>query len=281
MLHYLAMLTYPEINPYIFKIGPIGPTWYGLMYILGFVAAIYLLKRRAKRDTWRGWQPQQAEDMIFLGLFGVIIGGRMGSVLFYNTSMLWEDPIAIFKLWEGGMSFHGGLLGVLAAMLIYAKRNGRTFFDVTDYLAPAVPPGLGFGRIGNFINGELWGKPTDAAIGFKVNGQVLHASQLYEAVLEGLVLFLILWWYSSKPRAKRSVSGLFLLFYGIFRFLIEFVRVPDANLGYMTFGWMTRGQQLCIPMIVFGLYLLYSSNKFNNIPSIEKNPLKVNFKNKS
>lgn len=291
MLHYLAMLTYPEIDPQIFTIGPfdlgpihigtIGPTWYGLMYVLGFVLAIVLLKRRAKKQAWRGWSANQAEDMIFYGLFGVILGGRIGYVLFYNTSMLWQDPIAIFKVWEGGMSFHGGLLGVLAAMMIYAKINGRTFFQVTDFLAPAVPPGLGFGRFGNFINGELWGKETTAPWGFKVNDQVLHASQLYEALLEGLLLFIILWWYSSKPRAKRTVSGLFLLGYGVFRFLVEFVRVPDSHLGYMTFGWMTRGQQLCIPMILFGLYLLYSSKKFPYIPSIESNPLKINVKKTS
>jgi len=191
MLHYLDMFTHPQIDPYIFKIGNFGPTWYGLMYVLGFLLAIYLLKRRAKRDAWRKWNVQQAEDIVF----------------------------------------HGGLLGVLVAMFIYAKRQGRTFFELTDYIAPVVPPGLGFGRVGNFLNGELWGKPTDGAWGFKVNEQVLHASQLYEAFLEGLVLFVILWWYSKKPRNKRSTSGLFLLFYGVFRFVVEFVRVPDSHLG--------------------------------------------------
>ena len=170
------------------------------------------------------------------------------------------------------------LLGVLIAMLIYAKRNGRTFFQVTDFLAPAVAPGLGFGRVANFINGELWGKPTDVAWGFNFQGQVLHASQLYEALLEGLVLFIILWWYSKKPRATRAVSGLFLLFYGIFRFLIEFVRVPDSHIGYEFFGWMTRGQQLCIPMIAFGIYLYLSSKRYPYIPSVETNPLKINAK---
>jgi phosphatidylglycerol:prolipoprotein diacylglycerol transferase len=149
-------------------------------------------------------------------------------------------------------------------MYLYAKKQGRTFFELTDYIAPIVAPGLGFGRLGNFINGELWGKPTDVPWGFQVNGQVLHASQLYEAFLEGLVMFVILWWYSSKPRNKRSTSGLFLLLYGVFRFTVEFVRVPDSHLGYQFFGWMTRGQQLCIPMIIFGLYLIYSSKNFEN-----------------
>ena len=264
MLHYLDMLTHPEINPYIFKIGPIGPTWYGLMYVLGFILAIVLLKRRASRNGWRNWKTDQVDDIVFTAMLGVILGGRLGYILFYKTSVIWTDPLQILKFWEGGMSFHGGLLGVLVAMYIYAKRQGRTFFELTDFIAPIVPPGLGFGRIGNFLNGELWGKPTEVPWGFQVNGQVLHASQLYEAFLEGLVMFAILWWYSSKPRNKRSTSGLFLLLYGVFRFMVEFVRVPDSHLGYQFFGWMTRGQQLCIPMIFFGLYLIYSSKNFEN-----------------
>jgi phosphatidylglycerol:prolipoprotein diacylglycerol transferase len=270
------MLTYPKIDPVLVHIGPLSIHWYGLMYVIGFIVAIYLLKRRAKRDSWRHWKPEQAEDMVFYGLFGVIVGGRLGYFLFYQPEVFWSDPLSLVKFSQGGMSFHGGLLGVLFAMWLYAKRNGRTFFQVTDFLAPAAAPGLGFGRIGNFINGELWGKPTESALGFKVNGEVLHASQLYEAFLEGLVLFIILWWYSSKPRATRSVSGLFLLLYGIFRFMIEFVRVPDSHIGYQFFGWMTRGQQLCIPMILFGAYLIYSSKKFPYIKSVESNPLKVN-----
>ncbi|MBT8142019.1 MAG: prolipoprotein diacylglyceryl transferase [Gammaproteobacteria bacterium] len=253
------MFTYPEINPYIFKLGPIGPTWYGLMYVLGFVFAIVFLKRRAKLQAWRGWTSEQAEDMIFYGIWGVILGGRLGYVLFYNTNMLWTDPIGIFKFWEGGMSFHGGLLGVLAMMWLYAKRTQRTFFQVTDFLAPGVAPGLLFGRMGNFINGELWGKPTDSVLGVNYRGQVLHPSQLYEALLEGLVLFIILWWVSRKPTRTRLISGLFLFFYGLFRFMIEFVRVPDSHLGYQMFGWVTRGQQLCFLMVVFGLYLIYTS----------------------
>jgi len=256
------MFNYPEIDPVIFHIwGPLSVRWYGLMYVAGFLLCIYLLKRRAKNDTWRGWTATQAEDMIFYGIFGVILGGRLGSMLFYYPQKFMADPLSFFRFTEGGMSFHGGLLGVLVMVWIYGKRNGRTFFQVTDFLAPAVGPGLFFGRIGNFINGELWGKPTDSWVGFKVNGQTLHASQLYEAFFEGFLLFVVLWWASKKPTKTRLISGLFLLIYGVSRFFIEFVRVPDSHLGYQMFGWVTRGQQLCFLMVVFGLYLVWSSRK--------------------
>ncbi|MEO1573509.1 MAG: prolipoprotein diacylglyceryl transferase [Pseudomonadota bacterium] len=247
-------MTYPEISPIIFEIGFVKVRWYGLMYLIGFLIAYLLLKSRANRRE--DWTPKDVEDLIFFGAMGVIIGGRLGYVLFYQFDEFLADPLYLFKLTQGGMSFHGGLIGVLTAIGWFARSRGRTFFDVADYLAPATPWGLFFGRIGNFINGELWGKPTTVPWGFDVNGQRLHASQLYEALLEGLVLFIILWWFSSKPRPRMAVSGLFLMFYGIFRFAVEFVRVPDAEPGYLAWGWLTMGQVLSSPMIVAGLTLL-------------------------
>ncbi len=167
-----------------------------------------------------------------------------------------SDPLALFKVWQGGMSFHGGLIGVLVAIGLFARRRGRSILDVFDFTAPLPAIGLGAGRVGNFINGELWGKTTDLPWGFLVDGQVRHASQLYEALLEGLVLFLVLWWFTSRPRAQLAPSGLFLLLYGSFRFLIEFVRLPDADIGYLAFGWLTMGQLLSLPMIVAGIAML-------------------------
>ncbi len=248
------MLKYPEIDPVAVALGPLKVRWYGLMYLLGFVAAWWLGRRRAPRQ---GWTAQQVDDMIFFVAVGVIAGGRIGSKLFYDFAGLIDDPLSLFRIWEGGMSFHGGLLGVLIAMWFFGRSRGMTFFQVTDFLAPLVPIGLGAGRIGNFINGELWGKPTELAIGFQVNGEVRHASQLYEAFLEGVVLFAILWWFSARPRPRMAVSGLFLLGYGVFRFMIEFVRLPDAHIGYLAGGWLTLGQILTVPMIVFGSLLIW------------------------
>lgn len=261
-------MTYPEISPIIFEIGFVKVRWYGLMYLIGFLIAYLLLKSRANRRE--DWTPKDVEDLIFFGAMGVIIGGRLGYVLFYQFDEFLADPLYLFKLTQGGMSFHGGLIGVLTAIGWFARSRGRTFFDVADYLAPATPWGLFFGRIGNFINGELWGKPTTVPWGFDVNGQRLHASQLYEALLEGLVLFIILWWFSSKPRPRMAVSGLFLMFYGIFRFAVEFVRVPDAEPGYLAWGWLTMGQVLSSPMIVAGLTLLilaYRRREFAAAPA--------------
>jgi len=188
---------------------------------------------------------------------GVILGGRVGSVLFYNFSDFISDPLMLFRIWEGGMSFHGGFLGVLLAMWLYGRHIGVGFWTLTDFIAPLVTVGLGAGRIGNFINGELWGKVTDVPWAVVVNGTPRHASQLYEALFEGLVLFLILWIYAAKERPRMAVSGLFLIFYGVFRFGVEFVRLPDAHIGYMAWGWLTRGQLLTIPMIIWGLALIY------------------------
>ncbi|MEM6639355.1 MAG: prolipoprotein diacylglyceryl transferase [Pseudomonadota bacterium] len=247
-------MIYPEFSTVLFEIGVIKIRWYGVMYIIGFVIAFALLKyRAARRDDW---DVRDIEDLIFYGAMGVILGGRIGYVLFYQFDAFLDNPLYLFKVWDGGMSFHGGLLGVLTAIAYFARKQGRGYFEVSDFLAPATPWGLFFGRIGNFINGELWGKPTDVPWGFIVNGQKLHASQLYEAFLEGLVLFCILWWFSRVPRPRMAVSGLFLMFYGVFRFAIEFVRVPDADPGYIAFGWVTMGQILSTPMIVAGLTLV-------------------------
>lgn len=250
-----AMLTYPEIDPVIFSIGFLKIRWYGLMYVVGFVLAWWLARRRCRRPD-SPVTPEQVDDLVFYSMLGVILGGRIGYALFYGTEQLLSDPFYLFKITEGGMSFHGGLAGVLIAMWLHGRRLGHTMWRMTDFVAPLVPLGLGFGRIGNFINGELWGKPTDVPWGFLVNGQVLHPSQLYESALEGFVLFAILWWYSAKPRPYMAVSGLFLLLYGAFRFFVEFYRVPDAHLGYLSQGWITMGQVLTTPMIVAGAFML-------------------------
>ena len=249
------MLTYPEIDPVIFSIGFLKIRWYGLMYVIGFLFAWWLARRRCARSD-SPINAEQVDDLIFYSMLGVIIGGRVGYALVYGWSQLTSDPLYLFRITEGGMSFHGGLAGVMIAMWLYGRRLGRSIWTMTDFVAPLVPLGLGFGRIGNFINGELWGKPTDVPWGFLVNGQVLHPSQLYEALLEGFVLFAILWLYTSKPRPYMATSGMFLMLYGIFRFFIEFYRVPDAHPGYLAWGWVTMGQVLSLPMIIAGVVLL-------------------------
>ena len=250
------MLTYPEIDAVIFAIGPLKIRWYGLMYVIGFLLAWWLARRRSRRDD-SPITADQVDDLIFYGMLGVILGGRIGYALVYATEQLFSDPLYLLKITEGGMSFHGGLAGVLIAMWLYGRKLGLTMWRMTDFVAPIVPLGLGFGRIGNFINGELWGKPTDVAWGFMVNGQVLHPSQLYESALEGFVLFALLWWYSAKLRPYMAVSGMFLLLYGVFRFFVEFYRVPDAHLSYLAMGWVTMGQILSVPMIAVGATMLF------------------------
>jgi phosphatidylglycerol---prolipoprotein diacylglyceryl transferase len=249
------MLVYPHIDPVIFSVGPLKIRWYGLMYVIGFLAAWWLAKGRAKKP-WSVVSPAQVDDLIFYAMLGVILGGRIGSVFVYNFDLVLDDPLYPLKIWEGGMSFHGGLVGVIVAMWFFARKCGRGLWQINDFVAPLAPLGLGFGRIGNFINGELWGKQTDVPWGMLVDGRVLHPSQLYESALEGFALFAILWWFSSKPRPTMAVSGLFLACYGAFRFLIEFVRVPDANLGYLALDWVTMGQVLSAPMIVAGVTML-------------------------
>ena len=251
------MLVHPNFDPVAFGVGPLQVRWYGLMYLFGFAAGWALGRYRAAKPDFH-WNREQVDDLVFYIAMGIILGGRIGYVLFYNFGGLLHDPLLLFRIWEGGMSFHGGLLGVLLAMGLYARKVQKTFFEVTDFIAPLIPPGLFFGRIGNFINGELWGRVSDVpwAMVFHTPGAgelPRHPSQLYQAALEGIVLFIILWLYSAKPRPTMAVSGLFLLCYGIFRFAIEFVRQPDAHIGFLAFNWLTMGQVLSLPMIIIGL----------------------------
>lgn len=274
------MLTYPDIDPIALALGPLKVHWYGLSYLAAFVAAWWLGRLRSGHPQ-SPIRKEQMEDLLFYCALGVVLGGRLGYVLFYNFSGFLQDPLLLLQIWQGGMSFHGGLIGVLIAMGLYARKLGTGFFQVADFVAPLVPLGLFSGRLGNFINGELWGGPTDSALGMQVPCAVnlateglclqvgtldgvyslpVHASQLYQAGLEGLLLFFMLWLYARRERPSMAVSGLFLLGYGLFRFAIEFVRLPDAHLGYLAFGWLTMGQLLSLPMILFGLLLLGLAN---------------------
>ncbi len=250
------MFLYPDFDPVAVHIGPLALRWYGITYLVGFAAAWYLGKKRAARPG-SPISPLQVDDLIFYAALGIILGGRIGYMLFYGFDQIAANPLNLFRIWEGGMSFHGGLLGVLAAMALYARKLGRGFFQVTDFVAPLVPIGLGAGRIGNFINGELWGAPATVPWAFIVDGEARHPSQLYEACLEGLALFLILWLFSAKPRPTMAVSGVFLVGYGVFRSAVEFVRLPDAHLGYLAYGWVTMGQVLTLPLLIFGGVLLW------------------------
>ncbi len=265
------MLTYPQIDPIAVHLGPLRIHWYGIMYVLGFGIAWWLARRRAMQAGSR-WTPVDVDDLIYWAMLGVILGGRLGYVLFYGTAFWAQDALYPLKIWEGGMSFHGALIGVLVSLALFAWRRGRNVLDVMDFTAPL--PGLGIlaGRIGNFINGELWGGPTQQPWGFLVPtgpGGMLegrHPSQLYEGLLEGLALFLILWTFSSKPRPRGAVIGLGLAWYGLVRILIELVRIPDAQLGYLAFGWVTMGQLLSLPMLLGGVALLALS-RWRPVPS--------------
>jgi len=251
----------PNIDPVAIHLGPLKVHWYGLMYVLGFLALWFFAARRARRDG-SGWTAEQVGDLVFYGALGVILGGRLGYMLFYNFGHYLSHPLDVLKVWQGGMSFHGGLIGVLLAMGYFARKNGKRFFEVSDFVALWTPIGLGLGRIGNFINHELWGKVTDAPWGmvFRDGGPLpRHPSQLYQAALEGVVLFVILWLFARQPRPTASISGLFLAGYGLFRFLVEFVREPDPQLGYLAFGWVTMGQVLSVPMVLAGVGLLWWS----------------------
>lgn len=269
------MLTYPSINPEALSIGPLSLHWYGIMYLVGFVGGWWLARWRAARPD-SGWTCQQVDDLLFYVVLGVMLGGRIGYTLFYGMDNLLADPLSLFRIWEGGMSFHGGLLGVLISMWLYARRLSRPFFQLTDFLAPLIPVGLGTGRLGNFINGELWGAPGNVPWAMQVSCErffalcrdklqlpagaeftpPLHPTQLYESLLEGVVLFVLLWLFSSRPRPLMAVSGLFLVAYGLFRFGIEFLRLPDAHIGYLAFDWFTMGQLLTLPMLAGGVVLL-------------------------
>jgi phosphatidylglycerol---prolipoprotein diacylglyceryl transferase len=258
------MLTFPQFDPVAVAIGPLKIRWYALTYIVGFAAAWWLGTRRAARPG-SGWTKEQVADLITNGMLGAILGGRIGYVLFYNFGAFVDNPLMIVRIWEGGMSFHGGFIGVAIATALFARSTGKRVMDVFDFVAPLAPIGLGAGRIGNFINGELWGRATDVpwAMVFPADDLRLprHPSQLYQFALEGIVLFTLMWWYSSKPRPRFAVTGLFLLGYGLQRFCVEFFREPDENLRFVAFDWMTQGQLLSLPMIVGGAAILMLSYK--------------------
>lgn len=252
------MLIHPEFNPVALHLGPIAIRWYGLMYLLAFALVLILGRHRIKTQPQLGWRNSELDDALFYGVLGVVLGGRLGYVLFYQPGHFLAHPLEIFAVWQGGMSFHGGFLGVLVAMGLFARKTGKAWLAITDFIAPLVPLGLGAGRIGNFINGELWGRPTDVpwAMVFPQHDQLpRHPSQLYEFALEGLALFALLWLFSRKPRPTGAVSGLFLVGYGTARFLVEFTREPDSFLGLLALG-LSMGQWLSLPMIVAGLVML-------------------------
>ena len=261
------MFTFPEFNPVVISLGPLSIHWYGVMYIIAFGGAWVLASYRRNMKP-NQWSTDQISDLIFYGAIGAVVGGRLGSVFFYNFDRFLEDPLWVFRVWEGGMSFHGGLLGVGVALYFYSKSLRKGFWETIDFIVPFVPFGLGAGRIGNFIGGELWGRPTDVSWGMvfpHVDQLPRHPSQLYEVALEGVALFILLWWFSSKPRPRLAVSGVFALGYGSFRFFIEFFREPDQQIGFIAFEWLTMGQLLSVPMAAGGMFLLFLSyNKQKN-----------------
>lgn len=247
-----------NISPVAFSIGPLEMHWYGIMYLIGFGVGWGLARWRASKPH-SGWTSVEVDDLLTQVMLGVIIGGRLGYVVFYDPAAYLADPLEIFRLWHGGMSFHGGLVGALAAFWLFARRHQKTFWQVSDFVAPLVPQAIMWGRLGNFINGELWGKATTLPWGMVFHGAgplPRHPSQLYEAMLEGLILFTAIWIYSGKPRKPGAVSGFFAIGYALARIIVEFVRVPDAHIGYLAFGWLTMGQVLCLPVLAIGLWLM-------------------------
>jgi len=256
------MLVHPQFDPIALRLGPVAIHWYGLTYLVAFGLFMWLAARRVQQPQFaeRGWTRRDVEDMLFYGVLGVVIGGRLGYVLFYKPGYYAANPLEAFAVWKGGMSFHGGLLGVLGAMALFARVRGRRFLDITDLIAPCVPLGLACGRIGNFINGELWGRAADPtlpwAMVFPQSGSNVprHPSQLYQFMLEGVLLFVLLWIYAKRPRRMGEVSGAFLVGYGIFRFIAEYFRQPDDFLGLLALN-MSMGQWLCVPMVLAGLAL--------------------------
>lgn len=258
------MLTYPNIDPVAINLGDLKIHWYGLMYLIGFVAAWMLGVHRAKSSD--AWTRKQVEDLIFYGALGVVLGGRIGYTLFYNFSAFVADPVSIFYIWKGGMSFHGGLLGVAIAFYVFARNTKKNFFQVSDFMAPMVPIGLGAGRIGNFINQELIGRPMEAALPWAMDyGDHIarHPSSLYQALTEGFLLFVIVWIYSSRPRPLMAVSAVFVMAYGAFRFITEFFRTPDSHIGFLVSDWLTMGQLLSLPMMLVGMVTYYIAIKNN------------------
>ena len=281
----IAMSPYfHQLDPIALSLGPLKIHWYGLMYLLAFLSAWWLGRSRIRKGRLPGVDDNAFGDLMFYGMLGVVLGGRIGYILFYDLKTYLGDPLQMLKLWEGGMSFHGGLIGVLVATYWWSRKHRLHFFDVVDFVAPLIPLGLGFGRLGNWINGELWGKPTDGSWGVifpaslppelqnlparslaamadtgVLDQYARHPTQLYQMVWEGIVMFAVLWWYSSKPRPRFAESGMIALLYGTFRFLVEFVRLPDPQLGYLAFGWLTMGQVLSLPLIALGLFWLWKS----------------------
>lgn len=278
-----------DIDPVALDLGPLQIHWYGLMYVAAAAAVWWLGLRRLRRDPWRPLDRPAFEDLLFYGMVGVILGGRLGYMFFYGWRDLLADPLSIIRVWEGGMSFHGGLLGVIIALLWCARKRGAHAFDYLDFVAPLAPIGLGLGRIGNFIGGELWGRTTDVSwavifpkalptlpashaelIVLHANGALdqyaRHPSQLYQAGLEGLALFALLYWYSRKPRPRYAVSGLFLIGYGSFRSLTELVREPDSHIGFLAFDWLTMGQLLSLPMVALGVVMMTLAYRWQQWP---------------
>ncbi len=254
------MWQYPNFNPIAFSLGPLAVHWYGLMYLLGFALAYLLARYRMKHQAWSPIHTKdQLGDLIFYAAMGVIIGGRCGYMLFYNFPDFIASPLIIFAVWDGGMSFHGGLIGVILACYLFARKYHLAFLSLMDFVAPLAPIGLGLGRLGNFINGELWGRITTSKIGmiFPTGGPLpRYPTELFELTLEGITLFIILWTLSLKQRKQGLISSIFLLCYASFRFFTEFYREPDPQLGYLAFGWLTMGQVLCVPMFLLGIYLM-------------------------
>jgi len=266
------MLNYPSIDPVAVAIGPVRLHWYGLMYVVAFFCGWLLGRWRASRPG-SGWTAEQVDDLATWTMLGVVLGARLGYVLFYDLPVYLEDPMELLRVWNGGMSFHGGLLGVLLVTLIWAVRHQKRYVAVIDFVAPLVPLGLFFGRLGNFINAELWGKVTTVSWGMVFPGAGAlprHPTQLYEAALEGLLLFVILWIYSRKPRPLGAVSGLFAVLYALFRMGVEWFRVPDAHIGYLFSDWLTMGQLLCLPLLAAGLALLARASHEKRHPSRDR-----------
>ncbi len=255
------MLTHPQIDPVALQLGPLAIHWYGLTYLAAFALFMWLGRMRLRHATFQsaGWQARDVEDILFLGVLGVVLGGRLGYCLFYKPAYYLAHPLEVFAVWQGGMSFHGGLLGVLVAMVWFARTRQRPWLQVMDFVAPCVPTGLAAGRVGNFINGELWGRAADPslpwAMVFPFGGPVpRHPSQIYQFLLEGLALFALMWWFAKGPRMRGEVSAVFLVGYGAARFVAEFFREPDAHLGLLGLG-LSMGQWLSLPMVLAGLAL--------------------------
>ena len=279
------MIAYPEIDPVVVALGPVKIHWYGMMYLIAFASVWWLGKRRASQPH-SIMRPDQIDDLVFYGALGAVLGGRIGSVFFYNIDSFIDDPLYLFKIWQGGMSFHGGFIGVLVAMEWYRRKIGCSFFQLTDFIAPLVPLGLAAGRLGNFINAELWGAPSTLPWAMKLSCKQFppdryvdfagplcfsprHPSQLYEMILEGLLLFVILWLISAKPRPIMTVSGYFLMLYGVARTGVEFIRLPDAHIGYLlNTDWLTKGIVLSVPMIIFGIGFIIFAHRKNRDAAI-------------